>query len=115
MQFSSDLEIREQLARYLAREISLQDFEDWFAPRAWNIHEATSPALQELVSEIELLLAEFSNGDWTEKELRRMLSPLVATYKVSIAPIFQTATSSKVFINEATFRVVPHPHLSSDT
>jgi len=45
MQSSLDREIREHLARYFAGEISLRQFEEWFAPRAWDIHQVADPYL----------------------------------------------------------------------
>lgn len=77
-----DLAIREQLARYLAGEISLPEFQEWFVPRAWNIEKQGSPAAGDLAHEVELRLAEFSNGDWTEDELKSKLRPLVTHYTV---------------------------------
>lgn len=44
-------------------------------------------ALLDLVYQIELDWAEFSNGDWTEKELRSMLRSLVERYVISDFPI----------------------------
>lgn len=77
MQYSLDFEIRDHLAAYLAREISPHDFENWFFPKTWDVDQTGDPALVDLVYEIKLNWAEFSNGDWTEEELRRMLSLLV--------------------------------------
>ena len=81
MEFQSELEIRKQLTRYFNNELSLKEFEDWFVPRSWNFKAATLP-LQKLVSEIELHLAEFNNGDWSVEELKNHLRPLVTDYTV---------------------------------
>jgi hypothetical protein len=86
MRFSSELEIREQIARYLAGQISLQDFEDWFVARSWNFHEAATPLMQEIVSQVELLLAEHSNSHLDEQSLRQKLLPLVTDYVVEYRP-----------------------------
>lgn len=83
MLFDSELEIRGQLARYLSNEISLDDFEDWFVPRSWNFDAASTPSLQDMVSEIELLLAEYSNGHITEEDLRQKFLPFATSYKIS--------------------------------
>jgi hypothetical protein len=64
--------IRENVARYLAHQISLDDFQIWFVPRAWEVLETGAPAAA-LASQIELLLAEYTNGDRTENELRDAL------------------------------------------
>ena len=75
-----DFNIREQLARYLASEISLHEFEDWFFPETWNIDQTDDLNLLNLVYGIKLRLAEFSNGDWTEDELHSRLRPFTEQY-----------------------------------
>jgi hypothetical protein len=86
-----DLEIRGWLARYLNGDISLHDFEEWFVPLAWSIEQTQNANANELAGEIELRLAEFSNGDWTEAELRTKLEPLVSIYETDLAPLAQEA------------------------
>ncbi len=71
------LSIRERLAAYVAGRISLHEFEDWFFQKTWDVDKERDPALIDLVYQIKLNWAEFSNGDWTEDELRSMLRPLV--------------------------------------
>jgi hypothetical protein len=84
-----DLEIRERLGRYLSRDISLHDFQSWFVPVLWNIEQTQNAEAIELAGEIELRLAEFSNGDWTEAELRSKLEPLVSMYRTELIPLPQ--------------------------
>ncbi len=72
-----ELEIRERLADYVGGRIDLRQFQEWFVPRAWR--EATAhPAgpLQDLISTIELRLAEFTNGHLTAQEFKESLSSL---------------------------------------
>ena len=66
MDFRSEIELRKELARYLEGQCTLKEFEDWFVPRSWNFNQNSNPSLRNLVAQIELSLAEFSNGDWTE-------------------------------------------------
>ncbi len=73
-----DLEIREQLARYLADEMSLAEFRDWFGPVVWGIERYANPTAEELAYEVEGRLAEADASGWEESTLRRTLSPLVA-------------------------------------
>lgn len=81
MQNGLDLEIHNQLVRYLAGEISLRDFRAWFDASTWHMEErgANRDAL-DLAGVIEFRLAEFSNAHWTEEELRSRLLPLVRVY-----------------------------------
>lgn len=73
-------EIREQLARYVRGDISLHEFRRWFVPQVWNIHQRNDAALEDFVGEIDLRMAEYSNGDWSEEDLREILSSLLRTY-----------------------------------
>ena len=71
-------EIREHLARYLNGELSLATFQESFVPAMWELDLAAEP-LRALYGGIELALAEYTNGDWTEDELRLLLRPLLST------------------------------------
>lgn len=77
MQKPLDLKIRERLASYLAGEISRREFEEWFIPATWNKAHERNPVTAHLIGDIDLRLAEFSNGDWTEDELCEQLRPLI--------------------------------------
>ena len=79
-----DFNIRQQLADYLAGNISLRQFEDWFFAETWDIDDADNQTLANLVYEIKLRLAEFSHGDWTEAELRSMLLSILEKHVIVI-------------------------------
>jgi hypothetical protein len=72
------------LSAYLAKEISLHEFEDWFFPETWEADQLDNFPLVNLVYGIKLRLAEFTNGDWTEDELRDWLRPFVEKYEVTV-------------------------------
>lgn len=74
--------VRTELARYLAREISLADFVEAFLPLAWTMGLEEEDVAGDLVHEIELRLAEHSNGHLPEHELRERLSRLVQEYSL---------------------------------
>lgn len=86
MDFQSEFELRQELGRYLKNQCTLKDFEDWFIPRSWNFNQNSNPSLQKLVAQIELSLAEFSNGDWTEKDLRQQLRISMTNYEIEYHP-----------------------------
>lgn len=69
--------IQQQLARYLAGEISRRELRDWFAPVLWSIDEAGDEESQELAYEVEMAFAEFSAGQWDEGELYERLRTLL--------------------------------------
>jgi len=77
-----DIEIRDRLASYIVGEISLKDFEDWFVPVSWNIIHSGNLSAINLAYEVELWLAEFSDGYWSEDELKEHFKPLVMNYIV---------------------------------
>lgn len=88
--------IRESVARYLSDAMSLVDFQTWFVPRAWEILETESPAAP-IASHIELLLAEYTNGDLSEDDLREALTPFgsVAVLDAASVPVsWYVATSA---------------------
>lgn len=70
------LETQDHLARYLSWEISLEEFRSWFDVATWDTFDTASPLAQQIAGQIDLWLAEFSSGHWTEAELREKLRPL---------------------------------------
>jgi len=72
-----------RLAKYLANEISLSEFEDWFFPETWDIDQVDNTDLLNLAYGIKLRLAEFSNGDRTEVELRSHLHPFMQRHAMN--------------------------------
>jgi hypothetical protein len=85
----SDLaaDIRAALAQYLAGEIPLAAFDKWFTPATWNVERRTDPQAQALADEIDLRLAEYTNGHWTEAELRTKLADLQPDWIEARSPI----------------------------
>ena len=76
-----DLKIYDQLVRYLAGQTTLRAFRDWFDASTWDMaRQGASHDAYRIAGEVELRLAEFSNGHWTEHELRAKLLPLVVTF-----------------------------------
>lgn len=80
-----------KLACYLAGKTSLQQFDEWFVPAAWNVTPASDPEAADLVGEIYLRVAEYTNGDWDEEELKGLLRPHVNRIPISL----QFGTSAK--------------------
>lgn len=85
MGISLDMEIRKQLGLYLNGSLSLQDFENWFLPAAWDIAPGENHGLDDLIRELQLRLAEASSGHWTENELKDLLRPLAAFFAMNPA------------------------------
>lgn len=94
----AESQIRQQLARYLSKEIPLDVFEDWLVQRSWNMHQESSEAAQKLASAIELRLAEHSSDHLNEDQLHQELLPFVTNYTVQVsiggAPLISFASSN---------------------
>lgn len=71
--YSSRQCIKYLLRKYLSRSISLSEFNEAFAPVAWNASEKSAA---ELADDIEILLSEFSDDLFDETELRARLLAL---------------------------------------
>lgn len=73
-----EFEIRKRLNGLLQGRESLDDFDAWLTDASWNMHRDSSQAAQDLVDEIQLILAMHSNGDTTAAEMRADLKRLTA-------------------------------------
>jgi hypothetical protein len=82
---TSTAEIRENLARFLAREQSLNSFTDWLTRSTWNVHRENDE-IRKLVGEIQSVLAEYSNRHLNAQELRHKLSALTRSHRATIPP-----------------------------
>lgn len=71
---SLDQEIQQRLDWYLRGELSLADFEAWLIPATWDLSPQSDLAAHGLATAITLRIAEFTNGGWTEDDLRRELA-----------------------------------------
>lgn len=69
-------QMREHLSGYLAGDISLDTFLEWFIPATWNAHRFDSAA-RDFAYEIEGAFTEYQCEELTEKELRETLAALV--------------------------------------
>jgi hypothetical protein len=81
----AESQIREKLGRFLSKEISLDQFEDWLVQRSWNMHKSSDEAAQKLASAIELRLAEYSSDHLDETSLYEELRPFVTSYTMQLA------------------------------
>lgn len=69
-------QLRSQLIRFLDKDLSLDDFEDWFVQATWNMHQDSGFLAQRLAYAIELRLAEHTSGHLSDDQLRQELSVL---------------------------------------
>lgn len=76
MSRSLTLDIVEQLDRFLAGHVSLDELNGWLAQHTWNVHRIGSQSAVDLTFEIEGILAQFDHGDLTQAQLKDRLRPL---------------------------------------
>src|SRR5437762_2500883 len=76
--------IRERLTRYLNGLISLRQFQEWFVPATWNVEQIHDQSAYDLTYDIELKLAEFSNGHLTENQLREELRQIADSQTIEV-------------------------------
>ena len=74
--------LRSKLARYLLGRMSLKAFREWLIPASWGMADAVPTKLQDLVYDIELRIIEYTNGHWTEDELKEKLRPFVTSFEI---------------------------------
>ncbi len=94
-------EIRDELASYLARDISFAQFEDWLIDHSWDMHKDSPEEVQELVHEINASIYEYLDQYIDEDVLKARLRPHVQLYRVvganvSVSPVFRPSSSSPV-------------------
>ena len=97
---TTEAEIRDQLANYLAGEWSLDAFDEWFTGASWNIQLDSDEAAKRLAYAIELRLAKHSSSEsLTDEWLRKELAALLGQYSMrvylgAVQPMTMTTTSS---------------------
>jgi hypothetical protein len=61
---------RKNLWSYVLGRTSLDQFKDWLSPATWDVEKEADQPIIDLVNQVKLRLAEFSNGHWNEPELK---------------------------------------------
>jgi len=84
-------EIREKLGSLLSHQMSLDDFEEWFAPYSWNIHKNGDAEAQKLAYAIEHQLSTFDDDS---AELR---NELLRVYGSATAHNLQPGDARPIF------------------
>jgi hypothetical protein len=77
-------ELYKKIIQYLNDEISVTQFEDWFLPNFGLILSLPVCPPRDLAGDIQLALAEMSNGDRTEAELKALIKDLIESSDIVI-------------------------------
>jgi hypothetical protein len=106
MNTSLEATIREHLLRYLAGDLTLQEFEDWFVPATWNQIGRVPLSTERLIGEIELRIAEFTSGHRPEDEVREFLARAL-THIVLNAPPYLVDSMESTIIRQRAMVLLP--------
>jgi hypothetical protein len=77
MHDSLALNIRRKLADYLAGQMSLAEFKDWFVGATWDVDSSGDPDAINLTYEVWHVLSEF-DVDQNVNDLHRALEAMIA-------------------------------------
>ena len=72
------LQIQHWLRSYLDNNFSLEEFQDWFVAASWNVSKSGNWLATRLTYAIELKLAEYTSGHWSESDLHLRLEEVLA-------------------------------------
>ncbi len=111
------LQVREQMSQFVGGRQSLTQFEDWFVSAFWSVEFELDAATRDLGYEIELRLAEHSNGDWTEAEMKDMFRQLASRYLVSseVAPRMAAGMAANYTVSASRPGGMPANHTASES
>lgn len=84
MQSQLESQTQDMARRYVAGEISLTQFQDWFVPISWDIETTGDHSAIHLAHQIDGLLAEASSANWVERDLREELGNAVRSFADSV-------------------------------
>lgn len=79
-----DQQVRAQLFQLLTGLLPLRDFQIWFAPVAWRLGRAENRDRFPLSRRVELRLAEYTNGHWSEADVMREMDALLRPAQVTM-------------------------------
>jgi len=92
------LELRDTVIQYIDQAINLEQFEDWIVPRLPDFLDSFNSTDADIISAIELGLAEINNENWSEEKFRtylhETLQEVVVLVQVPFSLEGQTSGSS---------------------
>jgi hypothetical protein len=77
-------EIRDKIAQFVQGHIPISEFKEWFITFTVNIQQAENLELRKTVGEVLGRLAEYSQGHWSENELKHNLAPIAGVFFVNL-------------------------------
>jgi hypothetical protein len=89
---SLDRDILDHIVDYVTGETNLREFKRWFVPVRWKIASQRTP-VSVPVGTIDLRLMEFSDGHWTEDQLKRQITLLIGHQAWNLLPSQEAASA----------------------
>lgn len=86
--------LKEKVLAFLAGELTLQELEEWYVPRLPLLVTNLESVETELVSALDLGLAEMNDGIRTEDELRILLVETIRKWETKWADLPPASTTS---------------------
>jgi hypothetical protein len=80
-----ELELRQEIARALKGEVSLNDFYSWLMARSWNMHKNSESSAVELAGDVEEIFFERADGRLDDRAVRHALSLLLNNVVIEAA------------------------------
>lgn len=96
-------ELYSNLVKYLSNSISLREFRDWFDAATWGVPGSGLPVVEQVAGEIELRIAEHTNGHLDEEELRSRLQPMILAFGLLLCRTMMTTRTTSVTAPWASF------------
>ncbi len=69
-------QVSAKVVSFLLHQIGVSEFHDWFIPATWDI-DREPEQFKRFAYRVQLILAEFSNGDRNEQEVREEILSLL--------------------------------------
>lgn len=85
---ASDVEIREMVADFLDGRSSVLELEEWLVVQSWDAPPRS------LAARLQLRLAEYLSGHWSESQLKELIAPLVHAYTYERPPAHVRSSSA---------------------
>ncbi len=90
----STSEMQNQLRRFRAGQISLDDLNEWLVDATWEIDPNDQTGARQLFGAVELAMAEHSNGHLDDSEFLQRLDGLLGVQTVVLGAEPQVTTGS---------------------
>jgi hypothetical protein len=89
-----ETEIREQIIRHLAGELTLDELAAWLIEATWDVDQRADHRAAELAYSMQLLFAERDRGHRSDAEVERLLRQIASTARMGENVTVATGSSA---------------------